>query len=221
LHCACGVDADAVSACDATCWDLIECVFEECEGDGSDLNCVVNQCSDFLGAASAASVAGNALNACPDECGGSGGGVAGSGSAGSTGGSVGGGGPVGGMGPLGGSSGINGMSGSGGIGGGVIDGGVGPGGANSPDDIYVVAACGQGVTVSTCGSSTFDSVIELRSQSLDSYSDACSESYNLCNADGDGAATNMYAYGTPGLTFIVIEGTSESEAGEYQMSVIY
>jgi hypothetical protein len=220
LHCACGVDSDAVSACDATCWNLIECAFEECGGGGNNVSCVITQCSEFVSAATPATQTVNALDACPNECGASGG-MGGSGSAGSAGGSIGGGGPVGGMGPLGGSSGINGMSGAGGIGGGVTDGGVGPGGANSPDDIYVLAACGQSVTVSTCGSSTFDSVIELRSQSLDNYSDACSESYNLCNADGNGAATNLYTYGAPGLTFIVVEGTSESATGEYQMSVIY
>jgi len=208
LHCACGVDPASVAACDGTCWSLIQCVRDNCGGDGADLNCVVSQCQAYLSAATAAQAAGNALGECPEACPSSGGGTAGAGAVGGAGGGI---------------AGASGTSagGAGGIGG-SHDGGVSWPPVLSParDDIYVLASCQQGVTVSTCGTSMFDSVIEIRSGSLDDgtmYS--CSEDYNLCQADERGAATNVY--GTPGLTFVIIDGASEAEAGAYQMSVIY
>ena len=217
LHCACGVDPGGVSACGATCWDLIACVYSECGGDGSNVSCVASECAEFVSSMSEAQVAGSTLQECPDSCGLSGGGTAGTGSGGSVGGGVGGSGGAG-----------SGSAGSGGSGGMVAGGAGGVGGDGgtdwpqlepAPDDVYAVASCRQGITVSTCGSTMFDSVIDVRHGSLDDGPQACSEQFNMCEADPFGAATN--AYSSPGLVFIVIDGTNASEAGEYQMSVIY
>jgi hypothetical protein len=189
LHCACGIDPASVAACDATCWSLIDCVVEQCNGDGSDLNCIVSFCGDFLASAPQAQLTGPVLRMCPETC------------------------------PLGG-----GMVGTGGGTGPrpIPDGGMGPVGPQlqpAPDDIYLVAACNQGLTVSTCGTSAFQSVIDVRSGSLDGYVQACTANYDLCDGDTLGTATNAYV--APGLTFVVVDGVDESAAGAYQMSVIY
>jgi hypothetical protein len=197
------VDPDGVAACGATCWDLIACVYNECDGDGTNITCVSNACAEFLGSVSEAQLAGSAVQQCPESCGLSGSGTAGTGMVGGSGGA--------------GSGGAGGMvaGGAGGFGGG----GGWPGLDPAPDDVYVVASCQQGITASTCGSTMFDSVIDIRRGSLGYGPQACSEDYNMCEADPLGAATNTYS--SPGLVFIVVDGTRASEAGEYQMSVIY
>jgi hypothetical protein len=209
LHCACDVDPAGVAACDGTCWSLIGCVRDFCDGNGSDLNCIVDACAPYLDGASAASAVGNALQACPDTCPASGGGMGG------------GSGTVG-----GGSAGAAGMTGVGGglagFGGGMGGfGGGGSGDALARDDVYVLASCQQELIVSTCGTAMFDSVIEVRTGGLDEGTiQSCSESYNSCTADPRGAAVNTYL-SSAGLTFVIVDGASEAEAGQYQMSIIY
>jgi hypothetical protein len=201
LHCACGVDPANVAACDATCWSLIDCVVEQCGGDGANVTCIVNFCSEFIGGVTGAQAAGPVLRMCPDTCplGGSTG-TAGAGSAG-----------------MGGTAGTGSSPRpDGGVGG---RGPVGPVLRPAPDDIYVLAACHQGLTVSTCGTSAFQSVIDVRSGSLEGSIQACTAYYDSCDGDMLGTATN--AYGAPGLTFVVVDGADESAAGAYQMAVIY
>jgi len=213
LHCACSVDPAGVAACDGTCWNLIECVRDNCGGDGTDIGCVFDRCPAHISGATAAQAVGAALRECPDACpigGGTGGaaGVVGGGAGGAAGMGL-----VGGMGGL-----VGGMAGVGG----ASDGGVSGPTQLSParDDVYVFASCQQGVTVSTCGTSAFDSVLEIRSGGLEGGTMyGCSEDNNVCTADGLGAATNVYT--SSGLTFIIVDGKNESEAGQYQMSVIY
>jgi hypothetical protein len=133
----------------------------------------------------------------------------------------------------GGSAGAAGMTGVGGglggVGGGLAGfgggmggfGGGGSGDALARDDVYVLASCQQELIVSTCGTAMFDSVIEVRTGGLDEGTiQSCSESYNSCTADPRGAAVNTYS-SSAGLTFVIVDGASEGEAGQYQMSIIY
>jgi hypothetical protein len=89
----------------------------------------------------------------------------------------------------------------------------------SPDDVYVLAACERGLTVSSCGTSEFAAVIDLRPRSLEAPAESCSEQIDMCDGDGLGAA--VVAYPPLGLTFIVVDGVDESALGPYQLAVTY
>ena len=87
------------------------------------------------------------------------------------------------------------------------------------DDVYVVAKCQSSLIVSTCGTAAFDSVLEVRTSGGPTNPLACSEFYNYCQSDPDGAVAAVS--GPAGLAFIVVDGRTADESGEYQMSVIY
>jgi hypothetical protein len=94
---------------------------------------------------------------------------------------------------------------------------------SGPEDRYVLASCNSQVTLSTCGASTFHSVIEARQVSVDPYFEplqcAVPGDY-ACRGDAFGAT--LYAYApSSGLTFITVDGTTAAEMGEYQLTVAY
>jgi hypothetical protein len=74
--CACGVsDAcrTAVVACDATCWNLINCVSSKCPDFRAmaammDFSCVTGMCADSLGGATLSMPVTPCLLMCPDAC---------------------------------------------------------------------------------------------------------------------------------------------------------
>jgi hypothetical protein len=47
----------------------------------------------------------------------------------------------------------------------------------------------------------------------------CSQDGSQCRGDQAGAA--VYGYGPPGLTFVIVEGETSTDTGEYQLSLIY
>ena len=59
-----------VTACDQTCWDLINCVTVHCPDfvTTMDVMCLTMNCSAFLAGAMAASPAGACFRACPNDC---------------------------------------------------------------------------------------------------------------------------------------------------------
>lgn len=66
------------SACDATCWGLIQCIATMCPHFAEmsmktppDFSCVTGMCSAFLAGAMAATPAGMCVTPCADKCGGS------------------------------------------------------------------------------------------------------------------------------------------------------
>jgi hypothetical protein len=46
--CLCGYDLLSAEYCDADCWELVRCVAENCGADAQDLECVMDQCLDYL-----------------------------------------------------------------------------------------------------------------------------------------------------------------------------
>jgi hypothetical protein len=87
------------------------------------------------------------------------------------------------------------------------------------DDIYVLASCPSGLIVSTCGTSDFDTVIDVRTGSTGGASLACSAGHDACTAATRGASVS--AQFPAGLTFVIVDGSDEGEAGHYQMSLVY
>jgi len=113
---------------------------------------------------------------------------------------------------------------------GPLDGGVasGDGGQipdgysfNGPNDVYVFAGCDTSISVSTCGTSMFDSAIGVFSNGLGSITQDCSQLYDYgCRSDPNGAAMGAYPWGG-GLTYIVVGGQTPEASGEYQLYVAY
>jgi hypothetical protein len=69
VSCICETDIIAVLECDGMCLNLIGCVFELCGGDGNDLSCIVERCSNFLNGANTATALGNVLQGpCDGVC---------------------------------------------------------------------------------------------------------------------------------------------------------
>jgi hypothetical protein len=139
--------------------------------------------------------------------------------------------PIGGMGgpPLPGPRGpigIGGSSGGGVAGAGSVDAGVsadggigGPFYGEGPDDVYVVAACYAGLIASTCGTSEFSSIIEVRAGSLAGPLQSCTSWGDVCASDPLGAAAQTWV--PNGLSFITVDGATENDYGAYQLSVSY
>jgi hypothetical protein len=98
-----------------------------------------------------------------------------------------------------------------------------PGFGSGPDDVYILASCNAPVTASTCGTSTFHSVIELHSSRFSEYEPTaqCSGTgTGQCQADPLGATVSTYSLGS-GLMFLTVDGERADDAGEYQLSVAY
>ena len=93
---------------------------------------------------------------------------------------------------------------------------------SGPDDVYVLAACNAPVTVTSCGTTTFHSVLEARStgESIFGPSGQCSGTGEQCEADPLGATLTAYHVGN-GMLFVTIDGERADDAGEYQLSVSY
>ena len=189
LHCVCEVAAAAVAACDAACWVLIGCMAEQCGGDITDAACAAEACPESMAGLSAAVALGSVVEQCPATC----------------------------------TLGQSGAGGSASMGGNDAQTPAAEPGAASrsaaPDEVYVFAACEQGVTVSTCGTSDFASVMDLRSGSLDGFVQACSGEIDQCEGDALGSAVTGFP--PLGLTFVVVDGAEDNAAGPYQIAVIY
>jgi hypothetical protein len=62
-----------MSACDKTCWDLVNCVAAHCPDFTAmaakmDYSCLTGNCSAYVAGATAATPVGPCFNACPKEC---------------------------------------------------------------------------------------------------------------------------------------------------------
>ncbi len=90
-----------------------------------------------------------------------------------------------------------------------------------PDDLYVLATCNSPVTVSTCGTTTFYSVLEARTASDFELSTQCSTSGESdCRSDPMGST--LTAYNTSaGMMFIAVDGERAEDSGDYQLSISY
>jgi hypothetical protein len=79
-NCVCGLSemcrtAVVMSACDANCWGLIQCIGAKCPDFRAmaammppDYSCLTTNCSDFLSGATAATAAGMCVTMCPADC---------------------------------------------------------------------------------------------------------------------------------------------------------
>jgi hypothetical protein len=75
--CVCGVNEmcqttlTTATVCDATCWGLISCIATKCPGyaaNPTDTSCLVAMCSDVLGGAAGARMAGPCVTPCAAQC---------------------------------------------------------------------------------------------------------------------------------------------------------
>jgi hypothetical protein len=94
---------------------------------------------------------------------------------------------------------------------------------DGPDDVYVLARCNAPVTVSTCGTTTFHSVLEsrmLQSSEFGSATQCSAAGSSECQADPLGATLTAYSRQS-GLMFLTVDGIRADDAGEYQISISY
>jgi hypothetical protein len=91
-----------------------------------------------------------------------------------------------------------------------------------PEDRYVLATCNSQITVSTCGASTFRTILEVRQESTDPFFDPvqCSLPQWGCQADAYGSVLIAYVPSS-GLTFLTVDGMTTEDFGEYQLSIGY
>ncbi len=73
LHCACAAAPSEASSCDATCWELIGCVGDNCAnfeaGSSEQTSCAIEKCQAFLGGAMTATQLGPFIRErCPTSC---------------------------------------------------------------------------------------------------------------------------------------------------------
>jgi hypothetical protein len=95
--------------------------------------------------------------------------------------------------------------------------------ATGPEQRYVLATCNSQLTVSTCGASTFRSILEARQVSTDPFFEPvqCSlPEWDYCEADPYGSLLTAYVPSS-GLTFLTIDGESAEDFGEYQLTIAY
>lgn len=98
-----------------------------------------------------------------------------------------------------------------------------PGFGAGPDDLYVFATCSSYISVSTCGTSTYPSVLEARAGTESEFGSeiSCSSAGNSsCRGDAMGATLQTFAYRN-GLMFLTVDGIRAADGGEYQFSISY
>ena len=83
----------------------------------------------------------------------------------------------------------------------------------------MLAACPSGLIVSTCGTSEFDAVVDVRARSTDAAPLACSAEADGCTGAALGAVVRADV--AAGLTFVVVDGRNDAAVGHYQMSIVY
>jgi hypothetical protein len=103
--------------------------------------------------------------------------------------------------------------------GGEVDADPGAVRGESPDDVYAVAACDSTLIASTCGTSAFRSLIEVRAGSLDQPARACGASGETCAGEALGATAEVSV--SNGLSFIIVDGVNAADRGSYRLFVSY
>lgn len=92
-----------------------------------------------------------------------------------------------------------------------------------PDDIYVFASCNAPLAASTCGTSSFRSVIDVRTATPSEWGPTIQcqpPGGGQCASDPLGSAITAFSYSS-GLTFVTVDGVGVEDAGEYQLSISY
>jgi Lysyl oxidase len=84
------------------------------------------------------------------------------------------------------------------------------------DDVYAIAACAGTFIASTCGTASFDSKLDIRSQSTATMI-ACSESTQGCQSDSRGATA--FSIVSAGLVLVTVEAATSYTVGAYQLSI--
>lgn len=94
---------------------------------------------------------------------------------------------------------------------------------DGPDDVYVLARCNASVTVSTCGSTTFSTVLEARTLDPSDWEEPiqCDAArLGQCESDPLGAVLTTYSQ-SDGLMFVTVDGVAAADFGEYQISFAF